>query len=145
MDLIAGAAVSFVNFGIHATMTGLIVVATRHTAAMTDHLGMFLRLISLLTITMTALMAAHVIEIAVWAGYLHLAGITIRGAGVFEFAFENYTALGYGDVLPTDGRRLFGPIMALNGLLLIGWSVAVIFEVMRMAELQIGRDDNEAD
>jgi hypothetical protein len=25
---------------------------------------------------------------------------------------------------------------------LIGWSVAVIFEVMRMAEVQIGRDDN---
>jgi hypothetical protein len=29
--------------------------------------------------------------------------------------------------------------MALNGLLLIGWSVAVIFEVMRMAEVQIAR------
>jgi hypothetical protein len=27
--------------------------------------------------------------------------------------------------------------------LLIGWSVAVIFEVMRMAELQIGRDTND--
>jgi hypothetical protein len=29
--------------------------------------------------------------------------------------------------------------MALNGLLLIGWSIAVIFEVMRMAEFQVGR------
>src|SRR5262249_10333405 len=141
-DLVAGSLVSFVNFGIHAAMTGLIVVATRHTAALTDHLGMFLRLTSLLTITMIALMAAHVTEIAVWAGYLNLAGITIRGAGPFEFAFENYTALGYGDVLPTGDRPLLGPIMALNGLLLIGWSVAVIFEVMRMAELQIGRDND---
>jgi hypothetical protein len=35
--------------------------------------------------------------------------------------------------------RLIGPITALNGLLLIGWSVAIIFEVMRMAEVQIGR------
>ena len=32
-----------------------------------------------------------------------------------------------------------GPITALNGLLLIGWSVAIIFEVMRMAEVQIAR------
>jgi hypothetical protein len=31
--------------------------------------------------------------------------------------------------------------MSLNGLLLIGWSVAIIFEVLRMAELQIGRSD----
>jgi hypothetical protein len=29
--------------------------------------------------------------------------------------------------------------MALNGLLLIGWSVAIIFEVMKMAEVHIGR------
>jgi hypothetical protein len=29
--------------------------------------------------------------------------------------------------------------MALNGLLLIGWSIAIIFEVMRMADIQIGR------
>ena len=38
---------------------------------------------------------------------------------------------------PADWR-LIGPITALNGLLLIGWSVAIIFEVLRMAEVQIG-------
>ena len=31
-----------------------------------------------------------------------------------------------------------GPITALNGLLLIGWSVAIIFEVMKMADVQFG-------
>jgi hypothetical protein len=141
-DLIAGALVSFVNFGVHAVATGLIVVATRHTANRTDDLHLFLRLTALLTVTMVFLMIAHVSEIAVWAGYFTLAGITIKGADAFEFAFENYTALGYGDALPIDGSRLIGPIVALNGLLLIGWSVAVIFEVMRMAELQIGRDED---
>jgi Ion channel len=143
-DLLTGAVVSFFNFGIHAAMTGLIVVATRHTANLTDHLGIFLRLTALLTITMIALMCAHVAEIGVWALYFKIAGISIRGADGFEFAFENYTALGYGDVLPVDGRRIIGPIIALNGLLLIGWSVAVIFEVMRMAELQIGRDERSS-
>ena len=62
-----------------------------------------------------------------------------RNLTPFEFAFENYTALGYGDVVAGGGWRLIGPIMALNGLLLIGWSVAIIFEVMRMAEVQFGR------
>ncbi|MEA2905869.1 MAG: hypothetical protein QOG83_1538 [Alphaproteobacteria bacterium] len=143
-EFLAGAAVSFLNFGVHAVMTGLIVVATRHTAALTDHLGLFLRLTALLTVTMIALMGAHLAEISMWAGYVKLAGITIRNAGIFEFAFENYTALGYGDALPTSGRRLLGPMMALNGLLLIGWSVAIIFEVMRMAELQIGRGEDRS-
>ena len=62
---------------------------------------------------------------------------------VFEFAFENYTALGYGDPVPPESRRLIGPITALNGLLLIGWSVAIIFEVMRMAEVQVARLDDK--
>jgi hypothetical protein len=48
-------------------MTGLIVVATRHTANLTDHLGLFTRLTSLLTITMITLMVAHITEIGVWA------------------------------------------------------------------------------
>ena len=142
-ELLAGALVSFINFGIHGVMTGLIVVATRHTATLTDHLGMFGRLSALLTVTMVVLMCAHIAEIGVWATYYHLAGIEIRGAHVFDFAFENYTALGYGDAIAAEGRRLVGPITALNGLLLIGWSVAIIFEVMRMAELQIGRDDKD--
>jgi hypothetical protein len=144
-DLLAGSGISFLNFGIHAAMTGLIVVATRHTATLTDHLGLFLRLTALLMITMIALMCAHVAEITVWAAYFKAMGVTIKGADAFEFAFENYTALGYGDAVATGGSRILGPVAALNGLLLIGWSVAVIFEVMRMAELQIGpnryRDD----
>jgi Ion channel len=143
-DLLSGALISFLNFGVHAVITAIVVVATRHTADMTDHLGIFLRLTALLTVTMAALMCAHVAEIAVWAGYLTLAGVAISKVQVFEWAFENYTALGYGDALPSEERRLLGPLIALNGLLLIGWSVAIIFEVMRMAELQIGRRDKEA-
>jgi hypothetical protein len=137
--LLAGAAVSFVNFAIHGIVTGLIVVATRHFARVTSERGMFVRIFSLLTITMVILMCAHVIEITVWTGYYILAGLQVKGASLFEFAFENYTALGYGDVLPSEDSRLVGPITSLNGVMLMGWSVAIIFEVMRMTELQFGR------
>jgi len=137
-DLLVCGAVSLLNFGVHAVMTALIVVTTRHTHARTQHRGIFLRLAALMFITMIALMCAHVVEIAIWAVMLSFGGIIIKGTDIFTYAFENYTALGYGDALPTDGgRRLIGPVMALNGLLLIGWSVAVIFEVMRMAEFQV--------
>jgi RsiW-degrading membrane proteinase PrsW (M82 family) len=139
IQLLAGGAVSFFNFGIHALVTGLIVVATRHTARKTDHMSVFSRITALLTVTVAALMVAHVGEIAVWTVFYIVAGV-VDPARVhpFEFAFENYTALGYGDFVPSDWR-LIGPITALNGLLLIGWSVAIIFEVLRMAEVQIGR------
>ena len=138
-QILAGAAISLINFGIHAVITGLIVVTTRHTAAATDDLHVFFRVTALLTVTMVALMVAHLVEISVWAVFFILADISIKNAGAFEFAFENYVALGYGDVVAGNGWRLIGPITALNGLLLIGWSVAIIFEVMRMAEVQVAR------
>jgi hypothetical protein len=138
-QLFAGALVSFLNFAIHALVTGVIVEATRHTAARTDHLHAFLRLAALLTITMICLMCAHVCEIAVWSVYYAWEAAAPPGTTPFEFAFENYTALGYGEPAPPEGKRLIGPITSLNGLLLIGWSVAIIFEVMRMAEVQFAR------
>ena len=104
--------VSLINFSIHAVMTGLIVVVTRHVAGRTDDLHVFMRLITLLMITAIVLMAAHLVEIAVWAGYYGWAGIRVDKAGPFEFAFENYTALGYGDAVPGKGYRVIGPITA---------------------------------
>jgi hypothetical protein len=139
-NFIVGCALaSFVNFAVHAVMTGLIVLATRRIARVTDHLTVFLRLTALLTITVVALMIAHIAEIGIWAISYTIMDIYPPDVGPFEFAFENYTALGYGDVVAKGPWRLVGPITALNGLLLIGWSVAIIFEVMRMAEVQIGR------
>ena len=138
-QLLTGGLASLINFGIHAVMTGLIVVATHHIKAATDDLHVFGRVAAMMLATLVILMVTHVVEISVWSGVLIFNGITIRNAGVFEFAFENYVALGYGDVVAGDGWRLIGPITALNGLLLIGWSVAIIFEVMKMAEVQIGR------
>jgi hypothetical protein len=140
-QLFLGGIVSFANFGIHALVTGIIILLTHRTAKRTNHLHVFLRVIALLTVTMIALMCAHVVEIAVWALFYGASVSTPEGMRAFEFAFENYTALGYGNPLPGEGRRLIGPITALNGLLLIGWSVAIIFEVMRMAELQFSRLD----
>jgi Ion channel len=139
IQLLTGGLVSVANFGIHAAMTGVVVVITRHIAGTTDDLHVFMRVSALLLVTVLALTAAHVSEIAVWAGFMTLAGITAPNLTSFEFAFENYVALGYGDVVAGSGSRLIGPIMALNGLLLIGWSVAIIFEVMRMAEVRFGR------
>ena len=120
-------------------MTGIIIVATRHTARVTDHLDAFWRLSALMFVTMVVLMLAHVIEISVWAAYYKLGGIQVVNTDLFEFAFENYTALGYGDPIVVESQKIIGPLTALNGLLLIGWSVAIIFEVMRMAEFQVGK------
>jgi hypothetical protein len=137
-QLLTGGFVSLINFGIHLLMAGVIVILTRHVAGRTDDLHVFMRLTAIQFVTVTVLAIAHVIEIAVWAGFFHLTGISIP-IPAFEFAFENYVALGYGDVVAGDGWRLIGPIASLNGLLLIGISVAIIFEVMKLVDIQVAR------
>lgn len=138
-QLLTGALASLVNFGIHAIVTGLIVVASHHIAAATDDLHVFARVSALMLVTLVVLMLTHVVEISVWACTYAWLGVETVKASAFEFAFENYTALGYGDAVAGEGYRLMGPITALNGLLLIGWSVAIVFEVLKMAEVQIPR------
>ena len=140
-QLFACCLVSLLNFGLHAVITGIVVIAARHTAARTDDLHVFARVTALLMVTMVALMLAHLTEISVWAAYYAWNGIETPKATSFELAFENYTALGYGDIVPEAHRRIAGPATALNGLLLIGWSVAIIFEVMKMADVHLARKD----
>src|SRR5689334_12040110 len=96
-QLLACGLVSLVNFGLHAIITGIVIVVTRRTAARTDDLHVFARVTALLMVTMVALMLAHLVEISVWATYYAWNGIETAKATPFEFAFENYTALGYGD------------------------------------------------
>jgi hypothetical protein len=61
-----------------------------------------------------------------------------EGADLVYFAFVNYTTLGYGDVTPVKRWSLLGPMTAMNGVLMFGWSTAVIFEVLRMTLLSSG-------
>src|SRR5215470_7450745 len=90
-------------------------------------------LIVVLIVTVTILMVAHFVEVVVWAVVYAAVGVAPDGSDELYFAFVNYTTLGYGDVVPVERWRLIGPITALNGVLMIGWSTAVIFEVLRRA------------
>jgi hypothetical protein len=74
--------------------------------------------------------AAHYIQIALWAATLLALGEMSSFETAFYFSAENYTALGYGDLVLSDRWRLLGPVEAINGLLLFGLSTAAMFAVL---------------
>jgi len=82
--------------------------------------------------TVAVLMGAHICEIAIWSLAYGILDAAPEGADRLYFAFVNFTTLGYGDVVPVPRWRLFGPMTAMNGVLLFGWSTAVIFEVLSL-------------
>jgi hypothetical protein len=90
-------------------------------------------LIMLMVATVSVLMAAHASEVIVWAIAYKIVGAVPAGGGNLYFAFVNYTTLGYGDIIPVKTWQLLGPAAAMNGVILFGWSTAVIFEVLRRA------------
>ena len=129
-QLTVGAVCCLINIAIHAAIMAWVVIAARRTSRATASLGNARRHIAVMGATVLVLLIAHVLEVGVWALVYRLVDLVPLGDG-FYFAFVNYTTLGYGDILPVARWRLLGPITAMNGVLLFGWSTAVIFEVLR--------------
>lgn len=128
--LVAGAA-SACNITIHAlVMTAIVQVVNAMVAKKHEWSPSFF-LIAIMIAVVLVLMGAHVAEVVVWSLVYGFVDATPPGSDLLYFAFVNYTTLGYGDIVPVKDWQLLGPITAMNGVLLFGWSTAVIFEVLR--------------
>jgi hypothetical protein len=134
-QLLVGAAMSACNIVIHALVMVAVVWVTRRVGAK-NTLQPWLFLIFIMTATVSVLMTAHATEVIVWSIAYALLDVAPSGTDLVYFAFVNYTTLGYGDVTPVADWRLLGPVTAMNGVLLFGWSTAVIFEVLRKAMMR---------
>jgi len=131
-QFLVGGGVSVLNIAIHAlVMTTVVRVAQRRSVQAKSHPSLYL--IAVMIPTVSVLMMTHTLEVTVWALAYFLVGAAPEGTDRIYFAFVNYATLGYGDITPVARWRLLGPITAMNGALLFGWSTAVIFEVLRKA------------
>jgi len=91
---------------------------------------------AMLVLVSTALVvfALHALEIAIWAA-AYLALVPVSELASFEeaayFSFVTFTTLGYGDISLSESYRLLSGIEALNGIILVGWTTAMIFSVVQ--------------
>jgi len=129
-QFLVGGGASLVNIVIHALVMTT-VVAVAQTVRLNQIAYPSLFLIAVMIPTVAVLMVAHAFEVVVWSLTYAMFDAAPAGADLVYFAFVNYTTLGYGDVVPVERWRLLGPMTAMNGVLLFGWSTAVIFEVLR--------------
>jgi hypothetical protein len=92
-------------------------------------LGFWRSVAVMMTVTLITAVT-HLFEIALWAIVYLLCGEMTAFETAFYLSAQNYTALGYGDIVLSERWRLFGPLEAINGLLLFGLSTAVMFAVL---------------
>ena len=129
-QFLMGGAISVCNIVIYALVMTVVVRASQTTAVKIAARPNLL-LIAVMVATVSVLMAAHTCEVLVWSLAYGLVDAAPVGTDLLYFAFVNYTTLGYGDVVPVERWQLMGPMTAMNGVLMFGWSTAVIFEVLR--------------
>jgi hypothetical protein len=128
--LLVGTGVLLVSMLIHGVATALLVQGVvRMIRVGYPGLGFWKNVVVMMVVTLITA-AMHLTEIALWAGILLACGEFSTFEQAFYVSAENYTALGYGDVLLSGRWRLLGPLEAINGLLLFGLSTAVLFAVL---------------
>jgi hypothetical protein len=129
IQLLVGSSVSAVNIILHASVT-MIAVPIARVAARRGPSRPLLYLAGVMIATSLVLMAAHILEVFVWSVAYAVVNAAPDDANLVYFAFVNYTTLGYGDVTPLAKWRLLGPMTSMNGVLMFGWSTALLFEVL---------------
>lgn len=130
IQIIVGTLVSIINIMIHA-LTTVAAIGIARSAGLRVSSRPKLHLMRVMAASALVLLAAHMLEVFLWSLVYWSLGVAPKAADLVDFAFVNYTTLGYGDVTPVKEWRLLGPMTAMNGVLMFGWSTAVLFEVLR--------------
>jgi hypothetical protein len=130
IPFLVGSSVGLLNIVVHA-LTTVIVIRVARSLGLTSTTRPYVRLVTVMITIASVLMAAHTLEVLIWSLAYALVSAAPDGTNLVDFAFVNYTTLGYGNVLPLDRWRLLGPMTAMNGVLMFGWSTALIFEVLQ--------------
>jgi Ion channel len=84
-----------------------------------------------LVVSMLAMLAGNFIQITLW-------GVLFLLLGEFKELYEaiyhsavNFSSLGYGDVVMSKNRKLLGPLEAVNGVIMLGMTSAVLVVILQ--------------
>jgi hypothetical protein len=76
-----------------------------------------------------ALLALHLMQVSLWA-LLYWWQIEWDFNTALYFSTVTYATIGYGDVVPPPQWRLVAVTEGLTGVLMLGWSSALVFSVV---------------
>jgi hypothetical protein len=131
LPLVVGTALTFCTIVIHALAVTAIVQYLRREQRLGRAGTGFLRDLNIVVQVTSLALVAHIVEAAAWALTFALCGQFPDYASAFYHSAENYTTLGYGDLVMSPSWRLLGPLEAADGMLMFGVSTAVLFAVIQ--------------
>lgn len=87
---------------------------------------------------------AAFLESALWAGlYVWVDALPTFQEALY-FSLVTFTTLGYGDITLHEDWRMLGAFQAANGILMFGWTTALIVAVAQRVFLHRGADAGDS-
>lgn len=75
------------------------------------------------------MMVVAYVEAGVWAGFYLFSGEFTNVNEAIYFSLVTFTTLGYGDITLSENWRVMSAFEATNGVLMLGWTTALIVAV----------------
>lgn len=91
--------------------------------------------LKLLTLSFLFFSLLHAFQTCLWASaYMLISETQVLFSSFSEawyFSMVTFTSLGYGDLTLTGDWRILSGIEAINGIMLIGWSTAMMYSLIQ--------------
>ena len=101
----------------------------------------FFRATILVSVLVLLLFLASVLESILWAGAYLAAGAIEGFEKALYFSIVTFTTLGYGDITLDPDWRLLASFEAANGIIMFGWSTALIVAVIQRLSSQLKQEE----
>ena len=89
--------------------------------------------LGMISTVMVLLVVGNFIQIMIWAVlFMYLGEFNDYPTAAYHSAV-NFATLGYGDIVMSEQHRILGPMQAVNGVLMVGVSTAVVMSALQNA------------
>ncbi len=80
---------------------------------------------------MLVLVLGNFLQISIWGLLFMYLGEFENYSNAAYHSAVNFSTLGYGDIVMSEQRRVLGPMQAVNGVLMVGVSTAVVMAALQ--------------
>lgn len=137
-------AMALLTVAVHAIGLAVLLKAIKHedtTEKMHHVSALSLRALTFTMLVLVALFVLHGIEIWLFALLYYAIGALPDMSEAVYYSTISYSTVGYDDGRIPEQWRLLGAIESINGVILLGWSTAFLFEMVSHIERSRTPDD----
>jgi voltage-gated potassium channel Kch len=129
-NVLIGILMMILTTGVHSVFTVVSLLMLNRSVHRRQELHLHQALV-LIAGTILLFFTAVLAEVGVWAvAYLMLGAVEGVEASLY-YSMVTFTTLGYGDIVLSDRWRLLSSFEAANGIIMLGWTTAVVMAVVQ--------------